>query len=223
MMVGGITMSKNETDKLDQASTLREKAVRVKKLPPRSELHANKKKKTKWKIHYPMVRLISIAFFLIPIAILALVLSDDNNIISRILPSESSIYEPIHVLKPTPPPAADDDKSDSKETEDKVDEEELKEVITEEQATEPSEQDKEVKEDKAEQENSEPVIDESAIEEDIEIIYHTVQKEETLFSISVKYYNGRHGEKIIKDFNNLITNQVNVGQTLKIPIKKQDS
>ena len=213
-------MNNDENKKLDQATTLRERAAKEKEtLPPRSKLHANKKKKTKWKIHYPMVRLIGIAFFLIPIAILAIVLNDDQNIISKILPSESSIYEPVHVIKPTPspkPPSSEEDKEDLKDTEETIEEEEdIQEDVTEEQATESSETVAEEKEEKPE-----PVIEETAINDEIEIIYHTVQKEETLFSISVKYYNGRHGEKIIKDFNNLITNQVNVGQTLKIPIKK---
>ncbi|MDX5474572.1 MAG: LysM peptidoglycan-binding domain-containing protein [Bacillaceae bacterium] len=215
----------DESNKIDQATTLRESAAREKKaLPPRSKLHANKKKKTKWKIHYPMVRLIGIAFFLIPIAILAIVLNEDQNIISKILPLESSIYEPVHVIKPTPttPPASEEE--DKEEEEDKkedkkeaIEEEEIQEeVVTEKKETQSSDTVTEEKEEKLE-----PVIEESVVEDEIEIIYHTVQKEETLFSISVKYYNGRHGEKIIKDFNNLITNQVNVGQTLKIPMKKE--
>ena len=212
-------MNNDESNKLDQATTLREKASKGKEaLPPRSKLHANKKKKTKWKIHYPMVRLIGIAFFLIPIAILAIVLNEDQNIISKILPSESSIYEPVHVIKPTPtPPASEEEEKEEEDKKETIEEEDIKEeVVTEEIETESSETVTEEKEEKPE-----PVIEESAIEDEIEIIYHTVQKEETLFSISVKYYNGRHGEKIIKDFNNLITNQVNVGQTLKIPIKKE--
>ena len=216
-MVGVNVMSNDEKGFQDQASNLRVRAKAKQALPPRSELHANKKKKMKWKIHYPMVRLIGISFFLIPIAILALVFSNDKNIISKILtPTESSIYEPVQVLKPTPapPPAKEDEKSDKEKEEPK--ELEKKEDEMKEETNDSSEEEEET------EQNNEQVIDESKVE-DYEIIYHTVQTGETLFSISVKYYNGRHGEKIIKDYNNLITNQVNVGQTLKIPMKKDAS
>lgn len=49
------------------------------------------------------------------------------------------------------------------------------------------------------------------------LIYHTVQKGETLFNISKKYFNGRHGEEIIKEWNNLKDNEIYIGQVLKIP------
>ena len=154
-----IAMNNDEPNKLDQATTLRERASKGKEaLPPRSKLHANKKKKTKWKIHYPMVRLIGIAFFLIPIAILAIVLNEDQNIISKILPSESSIYEPVHVIKPTPtPPASEvEEKEEEEDKEETIEEEEIQEeAVTEEIETESSETVTEEKEEKPQ-----PVIEE---------------------------------------------------------------
>lgn len=49
------------------------------------------------------------------------------------------------------------------------------------------------------------------------IITHTVQSGETLYQISMKYFDSRAGEQIIKDANGLISDKIKVGQILKIP------
>lgn len=58
----------------DQAERLRQKIekmnepiVKDSNLPPRSELHRNKKKRTKWKLKYPLIRLLVLFFILLPI------------------------------------------------------------------------------------------------------------------------------------------------------------
>nr|WP_239454507.1 LysM domain-containing protein [Bacillus suaedaesalsae] len=56
-------------------------------------------------------------------------------------------------------------------------------------------------------------------EEEYKILFHTVQAEETLYTISQHYYNSREGEALIKEWNDLDTNEVTNGQVLKIPLK----
>lgn len=52
------------------------------------------------------------------------------------------------------------------------------------------------------------------------IIHHIVLEQETLASISLKYYNSDEGIPLIKKWNRLDRSEVKAGETLKIPIKK---
>ncbi len=47
---------------------------------------------------------------------------------------------------------------------------------------------------------------------------HTVEQGETLYSISIKYFNNRSGTDAIKEHNNLNGEKIYAGQTLTIPI-----
>ena len=49
------------------------------------------------------------------------------------------------------------------------------------------------------------------------VVYHTVGKSETLFRISMKYYQTQEGIEIIKQANHIQGNEIRVGQVLKIP------
>ena len=60
----------------DQAENLRKKMENISEqqedelqLPPRSEVH--KKKKTKWKVKHPLVRILALFFVLLPISFTA--------------------------------------------------------------------------------------------------------------------------------------------------------
>ncbi|MBO8154923.1 MAG: LysM peptidoglycan-binding domain-containing protein [Bacillaceae bacterium] len=57
-------------------------------------------------------------------------------------------------------------------------------------------------------------------DENERMIYYKVQKGDTLFSVSKKFYGGRHGEEIIRKANNLEGNSIQAGEILKIPVKK---
>jgi LysM repeat protein len=59
-----------------------------------------------------------------------------------------------------------------------------------------------------------------ASDEPAQMIQHEVKKEETLYRISMKYYNSRSGEKLIREHNHLSGNEVYIGQILEIPIRK---
>ncbi|MFV9832590.1 LysM peptidoglycan-binding domain-containing protein [Bacillus stercoris] len=50
------------------------------------------------------------------------------------------------------------------------------------------------------------------------IVKHTVQKKETLYRISMKYYKSRTGEEKIRAYNHLNGNDVYTGQVLDIPL-----
>ncbi|WP_070120817.1 LysM peptidoglycan-binding domain-containing protein [Bacillus marinisedimentorum] len=50
------------------------------------------------------------------------------------------------------------------------------------------------------------------------IMTHTVLSGETLYSISMKYFNSRSGETVIRNYNNLNGDNVHAGQKLKIPV-----
>jgi type IV pilus assembly protein PilO len=51
-----------------------------------------------------------------------------------------------------------------------------------------------------------------------EIIEYIVQSNDTLYSISMRFYQSRDGERIIKDYNQLDNDGVYPGQALKIPL-----
>lgn len=69
--MGGYTMSNQPAE--DQATRLRTRVENMhqsrnhvqKALPPRKEFHQNKKQKTKWKISFPLIRLLVIVFIVI--------------------------------------------------------------------------------------------------------------------------------------------------------------
>ncbi|MEG7356367.1 LysM peptidoglycan-binding domain-containing protein [Bacillus inaquosorum] len=50
------------------------------------------------------------------------------------------------------------------------------------------------------------------------VVKHTVQKKETLYRISMKYYKSRSGEEKIRAYNHLNGNDVYTGQVLDIPL-----
>ncbi|ANB61833.1 LysM peptidoglycan-binding domain-containing protein [Anoxybacteroides amylolyticum] len=84
----------------DQAEQLRKQMEEKKEpdvlsLPPRSEVHKSKEKKTKWKIKYPLVRLLLLFFILLPFVIFAIYYMGDKRTIAPIKKSES--YEPIAI------------------------------------------------------------------------------------------------------------------------------
>jgi cytoskeletal protein RodZ len=71
-------MSKEEPYR-DQAEKLKKRIEKYKEpvpeetlLPPRSELHRPKKKKTKVKVKFPLIRLLALFFILLPITIFSI-------------------------------------------------------------------------------------------------------------------------------------------------------
>ncbi|NLP49568.1 LysM peptidoglycan-binding domain-containing protein [Bacillus sp. RO1] len=228
---------------LDQADGLREEVQKeANKLPSRSELHAQKRgKKTKWKVNFPFVRLIGVLFLLIPISIMAIHFNNQetnflNKMFTPAVKNVEQISIPTNVSASTVDPA---DKEDEEDSEAQVDaekmstqEKESNESTNQGNAAEGSGKTADNKEiqGSTNQTDSTPVSKPETEEEDIAeeeeepsnvtYVEHIVQESETLYRISMKYFSSRDGERIISDHNNLVNNQVNVGQKLLIPINR---
>ncbi len=65
-------------------------------------------------------------------------------------------------------------------------------------------------------ESTQPTVDKHSPTR--QVVYHTVLENETLYSISLKYYRNKDGMTIIKNWNKLTSNQLNKGKVLQIPI-----
>jgi cytoskeletal protein RodZ len=227
---------------LDQADGLREEVQKeANKLPSRSELHAQKRsKKTKWKVNFPFVRLIGVLFLLIPISIMAIHFNNqETNFLDKMFTPAVKNVEQISI--PTNVSASTVDPADKEEEKDPVDVEKMS--TQEKESNESTNQgndaegsgktaDNKENQSSTNQTDSSPVSQPDSEEEDITeeevkeepsnvtYVEHIVQESETLYRISMKYFSSRDGERIISDHNNLVNDQVNVGQKLLIPINR---
>ncbi|PLR99780.1 LysM peptidoglycan-binding domain-containing protein [Bacillus sp. T33-2] len=217
----------------DQAERLRKKIdrnrehapVKADKLPPRSELHRQKQSKNKWKLKYPVLRMLVLFFILLPISIFsAYNYLDGKNSPANTNIKETTGFETIDV-----------EGSVKKNTDGQEDSEE--ETITEDEempaeqpdvqvdpstpppATVPDNAGNKTAPEPVVQDDNEPAP--QAVQPDSgsgsETIYHTVGPGETLYRIAMKYYNSKDGIETIRKANNIKGNEVNKGQVLKIP------
>jgi LysM repeat protein len=221
----------------NQAERLRQKIEKVKdggdviivknELPSRTDIHRNKKNKTKLKVKFPIIRLLALFFILLPVVIISAysVLgskeinnSDKVSTADRggyeINVEDSDVWKPVdeEIAEETPP---------IKEVEVIVDaEEEKNENVSDRETTET------VKEEELDTTNQ-TSTDKEQIQTDTSnkgettsnnnFLYHTVQPNENLFRIAMKYYQSQSGIEIIQKANNLNGNEIMVGQVLKIP------
>ncbi|MBB5323446.1 LysM repeat protein [Anoxybacillus tepidamans] len=172
----------------------KETEIDVLSLPPRSEVHKEKqtKKKTKWKIKYPLIRLLALFFILLPISILGIYYANDTPSIVTV--KKSASYEPIDIENETAPSSSLPSENELK-----------KDPLSDAKATD----------------NKKPPSDSSALAErasDQQVITHVVQENETLYSIAMHYYETKEGMDIIKKWNHLKTSQLHKGQVLQIPV-----
>lgn len=202
----------------DQADSLREKILdEIKETtgtyPSRSEVH-KKRRKQKRKMKYPLLRFLTFLFILVPIVVLILTYYFEQK---RLHPSgvNPSDYDAViiehhkgNTEKPADQPNSMVDDVD-KEGEEKNNSEETKSE-SEQKEDHTSLQNK--RDDGAEGE----MTDESG-----RVITHVVQPNETLYKISMKYYQTREGEQLIRKWNNLQGNEIYVGQVLKIPLDNE--
>jgi LysM repeat protein len=240
--MGVLTLNREKPIR-DQAERLRkrverksEQAVDKKEsLPPRSELHRLKQKKTKVKVKYPVIRLMALFFILLPITFFSIISYLDGSKGPLDLTEERAGVELIDVESGI---AGDSGAKDSSDDGDSPAIEEIAEpedidvaaaapapapesgndkntpenpVSTKEQvATETT-----TKQPAAESQPA-PTVNAEGNEK---IIYHTVQPSETIFRVAMKYYKSQEGIPIIKNANNIQGNEIQAGQVLKIPIK----
>ncbi|QOR65303.1 LysM peptidoglycan-binding domain-containing protein [Cytobacillus suaedae] len=210
----------------DQAEKLRQ-TVRSssEKLPPRSKIHKDKKKKTKIRFKYPVVRLLALFFVLIPIFILSYTFHFKEELKTIVPKVSTENYDTIDFAKP------DEDERVSEESENLTED-----VVNEpEKVEEPSRSDTEEKEiavdTESKNEEEQPITNVSdnspkqtepkdSTKQEYKVITHKVTAEETLFSISIKYYKSRAGEEIIREWNNLEQTKIFEGQILEIPLEQ---
>lgn len=235
-----------ETPYRDQVEQTRKKIVREKNtsqvkadLPPRSKLHGkNQKKNNKWKLKYPVIRLLVLFFILLPISIFSAysyLNNETREIDSRAV--QSGGYEKIYLEENKP-----------------LVEESQRPVIIEEKTFKeenasvlPSPLENEAMLSQGDSKNSPPpemgsvkenkesltvsndsdtqVIEQSQGSQEQQgnptgenIVYHTVGQGENLFRISLKYYNSQNGMEIIRKANHLQGDEIQLGQVLKIPL-----
>ncbi|MFF2448757.1 LysM peptidoglycan-binding domain-containing protein [Neobacillus sp. NPDC058068] len=239
----------------DQAERLKQRIQKINekneiveegdKLPPREQIHRQKKKKTKWKIKYPVISFLVLSFILLPVIIYSVILYSDGG--KKINGTERNSgdsvgYETINLEKQKKDDESKVDKSDKSDQpmEIKVDSTEL--ITPEEKSEEPKvEDDQPVTTNNANSSSPPPAsnaanVNKQDSDKNIpqqeqktnnqtntppkqdKIIYHTVKPQETLFKLAKKYYNSAKGIDIIKKANNLHSDQIQVGQVLKIPL-----
>lgn len=184
-------------------SKKKETEIDVLSLPPRSEVHKQKetKKKTKWKMEYPLIRLLAFFFILLPISILGIYYMNDEPSVVPV--KKSSSYETIDMESgnETASPSTQAALSASEAAD-------RKESVS---GSETAGKKAALSDSSASTNNEEP-------ESNQQVITHVVQENETLYSIAMHYYETKEGMDIIKKWNRLKTSQLHKGQVLQIPV-----
>ncbi len=184
-------------------------------LPPREQIHREKRKKTKWKVKYPIIRILVLFFILLPIVIFSAYsyLEEGKGSKTEKVTGDSSGYEVINF-----------EKTDTESTvETKVEEKENAPVEENQEAIEvqkPISQDTPIDSPASEPTTISGQSTDKNVEPAPQVIYHTVKPGENLYRISLKYYHSKAGEEIIRKANNMSGNEIYLGQVLKIPLKK---
>jgi LysM repeat protein len=210
----------------DQAERLRRRIEKINEqnlveqdnLPPREQIHRQKRKKTKMKIKYPVIRLLVLSFVLLPIIIFSMnsYFNDKTRGGAEKTTAATSGYETVKFEETNTDQIVEEAKEEEQEeavveVDMAVESEQNEEVTTPENV--PVENGAESSETPASTNNTETTNPQS------KIILHTVQPGENLFRISMKYYNSKAGEEIIKKANKLLNENVYAGQVLKIPLE----
>jgi LysM repeat protein len=229
---------KSENMKESSNVIISEKVVKSDDLPPREQIHRQKKQKTKWKLQFPVIRLLALCFILLPIIIFSVIAYRDSG--KKINGTESTSgnsagYETINLEEPKT--EVENKPTIEKETKETTPDNiglsnstEIKEPPVEvvEPETSPiesiqtpstNEDTKKQESDKINQEQTE--VTKSPTNTTVQtskIIYHTVQPQETLYKLATKYYHSKTGIEIIRKANGLPNEQINIGQVLKIPL-----
>ncbi|UYZ20608.1 LysM peptidoglycan-binding domain-containing protein [Mesobacillus jeotgali] len=232
----------------DQAERLRKRVERKtepttekkESLPPRSEMHRQKQKKTKVKVKYPVIRLMALFFILLPISFFSIISYLDGVKTPLYKPQERAGVEMINVKGQDERNSKDQKEADQEAPSyEEIADPDGIDVVTAGPAPSSS-GDKNTAEEPGDGEEKEggnitapasaEPINESAASEDAtaeekvsenneKVIYHTVKPNETLFRVAMTYYKSQDGIPIIKKANNIQGNEIQAGQVLKIPIK----
>ena len=197
----------------DQAERLKQRIEKINEkvdakddLPPREHIHRRKKKKTKWKLKYPVIRLLVLFFILLPIIIFSVISYRDGAKKVNGVPNttEDSVgYETINL----------ETSNDEEET--------ITEDFDQSKETNPANNEtKQTSNEVKHSETKKPLKKTTGTSRESQIkstVTHTVKRNENLYRIALKYYQSPKGMDIIMKANHLRSKQVNAGQVLKIP------
>jgi LysM repeat protein len=235
----------------DQAERLKrriekmnENTVESDLLPPREQVHRQKKKKTKFKLKYPVIRLLVLFFILLPIIYFSVISYLDGKKINRTEKTTGNAmgYETINIDNNSKKKVqqSNDNSLVSEETQQ---DEKQSGAVTQKDQTESTNRNTDTdtntntdttntntntntnstsNSDTNQTTTKENVQSNSTPQKadtSTKIIYHTVKPQETLYKIAMKYYYSIDGVEIIKEANHLKSEQITVGQVLKIPLK----
>lgn len=232
----------------DQAERLKKRIQKIndkvetgdrEKYPPREQVHRKKKKKTKWKLKYPIIRLLVLCFILLPVIIFSVISYRENGkkLTGTEKTSGSSVgYETINLetsgqqdenapekTENTNQGSNKPGTTEKKQEDTKVESEQSASSENTKGETQGSiEETANVKvSDKAVQQPSDAGNSQSntnTTEQSNRVLYHTVKQEDTLFKLAIRYYKSKIGIEIIKNANNLQGESIYAGQVLKIPL-----
>ncbi|MEK3853313.1 LysM peptidoglycan-binding domain-containing protein [Cytobacillus sp. FSL H8-0458] len=234
----------------DQAERLRKKIDRKQEtgdsgqksaLPPRSRIHQEKRKKNKWRVKYPVIRLLALFFILLPITIFSIYqyISSDKSINTGLnaeseeMGSETVVFATNDEDEGTTIEVREEQESEKPKKAEKAEETQEKEAASDQEKKQVPQKSA------AEDKGSEPASDKEAketasvstdpsktagtqeeLKKEGKVVYHTVQPKETIFRIAMTYYKSQSGIEIIKQANNLPSNEIQTGQVLKIPLEQ---
>ncbi len=197
-------------------------------LPPRTELHRQRRSKPKKRLKYPVIRVIALFFILVPITIFAIYSNRPEEIPAQTEPADKGDHEKISI--DDSPELTDSQVKDSDSEAEKETETELTPGATEPEsivenvdpsATPPQ---VEVPQDPGTGAVQSPPVEsneQSPPAQNInnhKVIKHTVKQGDTLYNLAKKYYGSQAGIAIIKKANNITGDEIQLGQVLKIPL-----
>jgi LysM repeat protein len=218
----------------DQAENLRQsierkqfkegQVVEREELPPRSRVHHQKQKKNKWKLKFPVIRLLALFFILLPITIFSIYSSVARDKVGGMQKTDGEStegFESINIEKYDPNPIDEEiqveeeklDIPDSIQEDSNSSLNESRDINSEVDAKSLTQNVDSI---------SKEITSEKKAKESVTAttVYHTVQPGETIYRISIKYYKSKAGIDTIKSANSLISNEIRVGQVLTIPLNK---
>lgn len=216
---------KKEEPYREQAERLKQRIEKINEksddyegLPPRGELHRKKQAKTNLKLKYPAIRLLVVVFILLPVisfCIISYLHGKKLGVPEKVSENPHSEYETITIEKNANEGTGNSSnpKGNGSEESNEVDVTQPSQTITSPvppAATKIAGKDSD--------KNSSPAqsgqVGSAAAKK---MIYYTVQSQDTLFKIAIKFYNSDAGVGIIQKANDLQDQQVKEGQVLKIP------
>jgi LysM repeat protein len=231
----------------DQAERLRKRIDRKQEtgdsgqksaLPPRSRIHQEKRKKNKWRVKYPVIRLLALFFILLPITIFSIyqyVNSDKSintglNAESEEIGSETVVFATndeddvttieVREEQETEKPEKAEETQEKQAASDQQEKQAPQKSDAEDKGSEPA-SDKQANQTASESTDSSRTAETQAeLKKKGKIVYHTVKPKETIFRIAMTYYKSQSGIEIIKQANNLPSNEIQTGQVLKIPLEQ---